>query len=79
VTVGITFTYGGLKIDRDARVLDNEGRVIPGLYATGEVAGTYFHNYLGGSGLLKGMVFGRLAGKHAAAEAHRRDSAGGTI
>jgi tricarballylate dehydrogenase len=66
VTVGITFTYGGLKIDRNARVLDSEGKVIAGLYAAGEIAGTYFHNYLGGSGLLKGMVFGRIAGRDAA-------------
>ena len=68
VTCGITFTYGGLRIDRHARVLDTEGKVIPGLYATGEVAGTFYDNYMGGAGIAKGGVFGRIAGKAAAAE-----------
>ncbi|MQA01972.1 MAG: FAD-dependent oxidoreductase [Streptosporangiales bacterium] len=70
VTCGITFTYGGLKIDTDARVLDTEGRAMPGLYATGEIAGDFFyHNYPGGSGLVRGAVFGRIAGANAAAAA----------
>lgn len=68
VTCGITFTYGGLKIDTDARVLDTEGRPMPGLYATGEIAGDFFyHNYAAGSGLVRGAVFGRIAGERAAA------------
>lgn len=66
-TCGITFTYGGLEIDTDARVLDTEGHPIPGLYATGEITGGFFHyNYPGGAGLMRGAVFGRLAGKNAA-------------
>lgn len=67
VTCGITFTYGGVRIDRDARVLDTEGRPMPGLFATGEIAGGFFfHNYPAGSGLMRGAVFGRVAGINAA-------------
>jgi tricarballylate dehydrogenase len=67
VTCGITFTFGGLHIDRDARVLDREGRSIPGLYAAGElVGGLFWGNYAGGSGLMAGLVFGRIAGRNAA-------------
>lgn len=67
VTCGITFTYGGLKIDEDARVIDKAGRVMNGLYATGELAGDFFyHNYPAGSGLVRGAVFGRIAGMGAA-------------
>lgn len=71
VTCGITFTYGGLAIDEQARVLDTEGHPMPGLYATGEIAGGFFfHNYLAGAGLMRGSVFGRIAGRNAA-EARR--------
>jgi tricarballylate dehydrogenase len=70
VTCGITFTYGGLKIDTEGRVLDTTGRPMPGLYATGEIAGDFFyHNYAAGSGLVRGAVFGRIAGRNAAARA----------
>jgi len=67
VTCGITFTFGGLRIDREARVLDRDGRPIPGLYAAGElVGGLFWGNYAGGSGLMAGSVFGRIAGRNAA-------------
>src|SRR5580700_3899760 len=67
VTVGITFTFGGLKITTNAEVEDTTGRPIPGLYAAGEiVGGLYFHNYASGTGLMSGAVFGRLAGTNAA-------------
>jgi tricarballylate dehydrogenase len=67
VTVGITFTFGGLRIDTAARVLDGSNRPIPGLHAAGElVGGLFFHNYPGGSGLMAGAVFGRRAGETAA-------------
>ena len=66
VTCGITFTFGGLRIDGSAQVLDTEGRVIPGLYAAGELVGGLFYcNYPGGSGLMAGAVFGRIAGTNA--------------
>ena len=63
VTCGITFTFGGVKIDADARVLDRADRPIPGLHAAGElVGGLFYSNYPGGSGLANGAVFGRRAG-----------------
>ncbi|MFJ6686766.1 FAD-dependent tricarballylate dehydrogenase TcuA [Streptomyces werraensis] len=77
VTCGITFTFGGLKIDTDARVLDTEGAAIPGLFAAGEtVGGLFAHNYPGGSGLSAGAVFGRRAGTGAAALALDTRAAG---
>lgn len=67
VTCGITFTFGGLKIDTQGRVQDCEGSPIPGLYAAGElVGGIFYHNYPGGSGLIAGAVFGKIAGENAA-------------
>ncbi len=66
VTCGITFTFGGLRIDTDARVLDGDLQPIPGLFAAGElVGGIFYHNYPGGSGLMAGAVFGRVAGSSA--------------
>ena len=68
VTCGITFTFGGVRVDDGARVLDTAGRPLPGLFAAGElVGGLFFHNYPGGSGLTAGAVYGRRAG-YAAAE-----------
>lgn len=68
VTCGITFTFGGLKIDpRSGQVLDTEDRPMTGLYAAGElVGGLFYNNYAGGSGLMAGSVFGRIAGRSAA-------------
>ena len=68
VTCGITFTFGGIAIAPNARVLDTAGAPIPGLHAAGEMVGDLFYfNYPGGTGLTAGAVFGRAAG-HAAAE-----------
>ena len=70
VTCGITFTFGGLRITRNSEVLDNDGNVIAGLYAAGElVGGIFYFNYPGGSGLTAGAVFGRIAGTSAGARA----------
>jgi tricarballylate dehydrogenase len=60
------FTFGGLKVDTQARVLDGNGKPIPGLYAAGEVIGVYYGNYTGATSVLKGMVFGKIAGEDAA-------------
>ena len=68
VTCGITLTYGGLAIDEQARVQNEEGLPIDGLYAAGElVGGLYYDRYPGGAGLTSGSVFGRIAGQQAAA------------
>src|SRR5215471_8650259 len=70
VTTGITFTFGGLKITNDTQVEDTTGQPIPGLFAAGEiVGGLYYHNYASGTGLMAGAVFGRIAGRNAAAYA----------
>ena len=67
VTCGITFTFGGLKVDTGARVISTDGEPIPGLYAAGElVGGIFYFNYPGGTGLTSGAVFGRIAGTTAA-------------
>ena len=68
VTTGVTFTFGGLKISQKGEVEDLYGRIIPGLYAAGEmVGGLFFDNYASGTGLMSGATFGRLAGRSAAA------------
>ncbi len=59
-------TFGGLKVDTHSRVLNQQGDPIPGLYAAGEVVGLYYKNYVGATSVLKGAVFGRFAGMHAA-------------
>ncbi|MBN9563903.1 MAG: FAD-dependent tricarballylate dehydrogenase TcuA [Alphaproteobacteria bacterium] len=66
VTCGITFTFGGLRINTNGEVQDTTDRSIPGLYAAGElVGGIFYGNYLGGAGLMSGAVFGRLSGTSA--------------
>ena len=68
VTCGITFTFGGLKIDTAGHVLDIEDAPLLGLFAAGElVGGLFYFNYPGSSGLMAGSVFGRIAGREAAA------------
>ena len=67
VTGGITFTYGGLKVDESGAVLNEGGLPIKGLYAAGElIGGVFYGGYPGGSGLTSGTVFGRRAGRGAA-------------
>ena len=69
-TTGVTFTFGGLKVDDKGSVLDNNDRSISGLFAAGElVGGLFYENYPGGSGLMAGAVYGKIAGEHAAAYA----------
>ncbi|MBQ4401085.1 MAG: flavocytochrome c [Synergistaceae bacterium] len=60
-------TMGGLKINTEAQVLREDGSVIPGLYAAGEVTGgIHGSNRVGGNALTDCVVFGRIAGKNAA-------------
>ncbi len=67
ITCGITFTFGGLRIDTEAKVQSTDYQPIPGLFAAGElVGGIFYNNYPGGTGLMNGAVFGRIAGKSAA-------------
>lgn len=69
ICCGITFTFGGLKVNENMQVVDTRGHIIPHLYACGEiVGGLYYHNYAGATGLTTGSVMGHIAGSHAAAE-----------
>ena len=66
-TGGITFTFGGLKVDEEARVIGTDWRAIPGLTACGEmVGGLFYDNYPAGTGLVSGATFGRIAGRTSA-------------
>jgi tricarballylate dehydrogenase len=59
------FTFGGLRINSNSQVVDHDGRPIPGLYAAGEVTGIYYGRYTGATSVLRGAVFGKIAGSHA--------------
>ncbi len=68
VTPALTFTFGGLLIDRDARVLGGDGEPIPGRLAAGaDAGGLQVRGYAGG--LAPAMVFGMCAADTALAEA----------
>ena len=83
VTCAITFTYGGIRVTpHEAQVVNTGLRPIRGLYAAGEiVGGIFYYNYPGGTGLMSGATFGRIAGRSAAAYAanNRRASNPATI
>ena len=65
--VSVHHTMGGIKIDENCRVLDNEGNIIQGLYAAGEVTGgIHGGNRLGGNAVVDTVVFGKKAGESAA-------------
>jgi tricarballylate dehydrogenase len=66
IMCGNCFTFGGLKVDPKARVLNRDGEAIPGLYAAGETIGLYWGTYTGATSVLRGAVFGRIAGAEAA-------------
>ncbi|MCB7036134.1 flavocytochrome c [Eggerthella sinensis] len=64
----VHYTMGGLHINPDAQVLDNDGAPIPGLFAAGEQAGHKMGtNRLGSCSITDVFVFGRVAGANAAA------------
>ncbi len=67
VTAGVHHTMGGVKINDDTEVLTTDGKVIPGLYAAGEITGgVHGANRLGGNAVSDFVVFGRIAGEEAA-------------
>jgi tricarballylate dehydrogenase len=66
LTCAITFTFGGVRTDSQARVVSPAGTPIPGLYAAGEVTGLYYHEYPVGTSVIRAITFGRIAGAHAA-------------
>ncbi len=63
---GILFTCGGLAVDTSGRVISEDGLPLEGLYAAGEVTGLYYHKYPSATSMLRALVFGRIAGIHAA-------------
>ena len=76
ITCGITFTFGGVRINTGGQVIDTNHELIPGLFAAGEmVGGIFYFNYPGASGLTSGAVFGRLAGASAGDFAKQRRAA----
>jgi fumarate reductase flavoprotein subunit len=73
IAPGLSIAPGGLKIDKDIRVVKKDGSVIPGLYAAGEVTGGYrAYGYIGGDSLAHNAVTGMVAGKNAAAYAKKK-------
>merc|ERR1711918_164558 len=66
ITPVIHYCMGGLEVTADAECIAQNGQVIPGMYAAGEIAGgVHGNNRLGGNSLLDCVVFGRVAGKAA--------------
>ena len=63
-TGGITFTFGGVKVNENAQVIGTDWRPLKGLYACGEmIGGLFYDNYPAGTGLVSGATFGRIAGR----------------
>jgi tricarballylate dehydrogenase len=77
VRPGITFTYLGVRVDGDARMVMDDGRGSANMFAAGEImAGNVLgQGYAAGIGMTIGSVFGRIAGRAAAAEVERRRNA----
>jgi tricarballylate dehydrogenase len=71
VRPGITFTYLGTRVNKDARMQLNDGRPAQNMFAAGEImAGNVLgRGYAAGIGMTIGSVFGRIAGREAAANA----------
>jgi fumarate reductase flavoprotein subunit len=76
VTGALFHTQGGLAVDRSSRVLGQDGRALPNLFAAGGaaagVSGSQASGYLSGNGLLTATVLGRIAGASAAEAFGRR-------
>jgi tricarballylate dehydrogenase len=69
VTGGVTFTLGGVAIDEHARVLDTDGRPLPGVFASGDVIGLFHGGYPSGAGQTRNVVFSRRAAASATGRA----------
>ncbi len=65
VAPAVHHTMGGIVVNKEAKVLDNDGNIIPGLFAAGEVTGgIHGGNRLGGNAVTDVIVFGRIAGEN---------------
>ena len=65
IICGNCFTFGGIKVNTRSQVVNADGEPIPGLYAAGEMTGLYYGTYTGATSVLRGAVFGRIAGRSA--------------
>jgi len=77
MVIGDLGTYAGIVTDANARALDAEGRVIPGLYAAGNDMASIMGGNYPGAGITLGpaLTFGYIAGRHLADSAAKRDAA----
>lgn len=77
MVIGDLGTYAGIVTDANARALDAEGRVIPGLYAVGNDMASIMGGNYPGAGITLGpaLTFGYIAGQHLADSAAKRDAA----
>lgn len=66
MTAHVKFTFGGLKVDPDGRVLDTNGAPIPGLYAAGEITGHFYRTHPPATSVLRANTFGRIVGANIA-------------
>ena len=63
VANGVACTTGGLKVDEKMHVIREDGSVIDGLYAIGEISGGYRVHYVGGDSMSHSGISGMLIGK----------------
>jgi tricarballylate dehydrogenase len=55
-------------------VVNNEGKIMPGLWAIGEMSGGFYYGYAAGASLIRSSVYSRIAGQDAAAYKYRQRS-----
>lgn len=72
IICGNCFTFGGVKVNASSQVVNADGEAIDGLYAAGEMTGLYYGTYTGATSVLRGAVFGKIAGRHAVERAKLR-------
>jgi tricarballylate dehydrogenase len=65
ITGGVTFSFGGIQVDTQARVVNTCNEPIKGLFASGDIIGLFFHNYPSCTGQTRNAVFSHLAGRGA--------------
>lgn len=68
----VVFTFGGIATNLSGEVITEDGAVIPGLYAAGECTGVYYGKYFGATSVLRSLIYGRVAGEHAADRREQR-------
>lgn len=74
IVCGLSHTCGGIASDHSGRVLSEDGHVISGLYAAGELTGFYYYRYVTATSVFRALVFGRIAGREAARYAAAKEA-----